>query len=335
MPVPTEFRALLAEEGPDGRFLRRIATRRVEDLPAGDLLIRVSWSSLNYKDALSASGNRGVTRVYPHQPGIDAAGVVAESSSPEFRPGAPVVVTGYDLGMNTAGGFGEYVRVPAGWVVPLPVGLVLRDSMRLGTAGFTVALAVSRLQRAGVDPAPGEILVTGASGGVGSLAVALLAKLGYRVVAATGKADAAPYLTGLGASRVIGRDEVNDASTRPLLPRRWAGVIDTVGGPILSAAIRSCDLEGAIAVCGNAASPELNLTVFPMILRGISLLGVDSANTPQPERRELWRRLANEWRLPDEMLGAICREVALDRLEPEVEAILKGGQRGRVLVKVT
>lgn len=328
------YRALLAEEGAEGRYIRRIAVRRISELPPGDLLLDVRWSSLNYKDALSASGNRGITRTYPHQPGIDAAGFVIESGDPAFRPGDPVLVTGYDLGMNTAGGFGERIRVPSGWVVPMPGGLSPRESMMLGTAGFTAALALSRLQRVGIRPDRGEILVTGASGGVGSLAVSLLARVGYTVVAASGKADAAGYLAELGAARVITREESIDASARPLLSRRWAGVIDTVGGAVLATAVRSTDNKGAVAVCGNALSSDLPLTVFPLILRGVSLLGIDSASTGMEERRKLWDRLAGEWRLPVSLLETVCREVALEDLEAEIVSILRGGQRGRVLVRV-
>jgi acrylyl-CoA reductase (NADPH) len=326
------FRAWWVEEQPEGAFTRRLAERDTADLPPGEVLIQVHWSSLNFKDALSATGNKGITRVYPHTPGIDAAGTVVESASAEFRAGDPVLVTGYDLGMNTAGGFGERVRVPADWVVPLPAGLSLRESMQLGTAGFTAALALERIAERGVRPGNGEVLVTGASGGVGSLAVALLARAGYAVVAATGKADAADYLLSLGASRVASREEISDATSRPLLARRWAGAIDTVGGAILAAVARSMDYEGAVAVCGNAAAHDLPLTVFPFILRGVSLLGIASASVPMPPRREIWGRLAGEWKLSS--LDLIAREVALADMEPEIQAILRGGQRGRVLVRV-
>ena len=327
-----KFRAWWVEERVDGTFTRRLAERDTADLPPGDVLIRVQWSSLNYKDALSATGNKGVTRAYPHTPGIDAAGTVVESTAAEFHAGDSVVVTGYDLGMNTAGGFSERVRVPAGWVVPLPSGLSLRESMQLGTAGFTAGLAMERIAARGVGPQSGEILVTGASGGLGSIAVALLARAGYTVAAATGKADAAAYLRGLGAARVVSREEIGDATSRPLLARRWAGAIDTVGGDILAAVTRSIDYEGAVAVCGNAAAHDLPLTVFPFILRGVSLLGIASASLPMPERRALWARLAGDWK--PGTLDLISREVALADLEPEIQTILRGAQRGRVLVRV-
>jgi putative YhdH/YhfP family quinone oxidoreductase len=329
--MPT-FRAWWVEEQADGTFTRRLAERETEDLPPGEVLIRVRWSSLNYKDALSATGNKGVTRSYPHTPGIDAAGTVVESAAAAFGPGDPVLVTGYDLGMNTAGGFSERVRVPASWVVPLPSGLSLRESMQLGTAGFTAALAIERIAARGVGPESGEVLVTGAGGGVGSIAVALLARAGYTVAAATGKTDAAEFLRCLGASRIIPREEISDATSRPLLARRWAGAIDTVGGGILAAVTRSIDYEGAVAVCGNAASHDLPLTVYPFILRGVSLLGIASASLPMPERRALWARLAGDWKLAS--LDLISREVPLADMEPEMLAILRGGQRGRVLVRV-
>lgn len=325
-----QFRTYWVEEQPDGAFRRSIVERSVADLPPGDLLIRVAYSSLNYKDALSAAGNRGVTRKYPHTPGIDAAGVVAESVSPAFQPGAEVIVIGYDLGMNTAGGFGEYIRVPAGWAAKRPAGLSLRESMALGTAGFTAAQSVQALVAHGVQPGGGEVLVTGATGGVGSVAVALLAQLGYAVTAATGKTEEADYLRGLGASLVIPRQEVDDTSSRPLLRERWAGVVDTVGGNILATAIRATRLAGSVAACGNAASPNLALTVYPFILRGVNLLGIDSANVPIGERAALWNRLASEWK--PAKLDVMAREVTLEGLDAEIDAILQGQQRGRVVV---
>jgi acrylyl-CoA reductase (NADPH) len=326
------FDALVVREGAEGEFVRHVERRTRDDLPAGEVLIRVRYSSLNYKDALSAIGNRGVTRSYPHTPGIDAAGVVEESSSDVFRPGDHVIVTGYDLGMNTAGGFGEYIRVPAAWVVRRPEPLSLRESMIYGTAGFTAAMSVYRLEGYGVAPSQGDVLVTGATGGVGSLAVAILAQDGYRVVAATGKPDQAAYLQALGAAEVVHRDEVRDAPGQALLKGRWAGAVDTVGGEFLAAAIKSTRYRGAVTTCGNVASAELQLTVYPFILRGISLLGIDSANCPMPMRQELWQKLAHEWKLPQ--LEEIGSECTLAELDGEIEAILAGEQRGRVVVKV-
>jgi putative YhdH/YhfP family quinone oxidoreductase len=318
---------------PDGGFVRRVEERALDDLPTGEVLIRVHYSSLNYKDALSAIGNRGVTRSYPHTPGIDAAGIVEESADDAYQPGDRVIVTGYDLGMNTSGGFGEYIRVPAGWVVPRPEPLRLRECMIYGTAGFTAAMSVYRLEGYGVTPDQGDILVTGATGGVGSLALAILAQDGYRVVAATGKPDQAAYLQGLGAADVVHRDEVLEPSGRALLKARWAGVVDTVGGDYLATAIKSTRYRGAVTTCGNVASAELALTVYPFILRGISLLGIDSANCPMPMRRALWEKLSHEWKLPQ--LEEIASECSLEELDAEIDAILAGQQRGRVVVKVT
>jgi len=293
--------------------------------------VKVLWSSLNYKDALSASGNRGVTRNYPHTPGIDAAGVVETSSTPAFSPGDEVIVTSYDLGMNTSGGFAEYIRVPAAWVVPLPVGLDLRESMIYGTAGFTAGMSVFALTEA-VPVTKGQILVTGATGGVGSLAVAILAKLGYSVAVVSGKPEAADFLAGLGAAKILTRAEACEGSGKPLLKAIWSGVIDTVGGAILAAAIKSTDLQGRVTCCGNVASPELPLNVFPFILRGVSLIGIDSQNCPMAHRIKVWEKLATLWKPPQ--LNSLCREVSLEDLDEEIELILRGGQKGRVIIRM-
>ena len=328
--MATEFRALQVDEQPDGTFRRSIVTRTTDELPPGEVLVRVLFSSLNYKDALSATGNKGVTRKYPHTPGIDAAGIVEESQSPEFGPGDAVVVIGYDLGMNTPGGYGEFIRVPAGWVAKLPPQLAAYESMMLGTAGFTAAMAVEALQWHEVMSQQGEILVTGATGGVGSIAVALLSQLGYDVVAATGKLQETSFLQALGAKTVIHREELVDSSSKPLLRERWAGVVDTVGGPLLSSAIKAVRMGGSVAVCGNVASPRLETTVFPFILRGINLLGIDSANYPIDRRRALWQRLAGEWRI--EILESLAREVPLNQLDREIDRILQGKLAGRIVV---
>ncbi|MFO7635309.1 MAG: YhdH/YhfP family quinone oxidoreductase, partial [Caldilinea sp.] len=268
-------------------------------------------------------------RKYPHTPGIDAAGIVVESAVSGFQTGDEVIVIGYDLGMNTPGGFGGYVRIPAAWAVKRPSGLTLRESMALGTAGFTAAQCVDALLNHGVRS--GEVLVTGATGGVGSIAVALLSKLGLTVVAATGKPEEADYLHAQGAATVIERSEVDDLSAKPMLRERWAGVVDTVGGNILATAIRATRYGGAVAACGMVASPALELTVFPFILRGVKLLGIDSVNVVIEERSMLWQRLADEWKL--DTLDNFAREVSLADLTAEIDAILLGQQRGRVIVK--
>jgi len=326
------FRCLRVEEPETKKFIRSIVSRPLSSLPAGDLLIRVHYSSLNYKDALSATGKPGVTRAYPHTPGIDAAGVVIECSTGNFREGDEVLVTGFDLGMNTDGGFGEYIRVPSDWAVKLPVGLSLRESMILGTAGFTAALSVWKLVAAGIRPDAGDVLVTGATGGVGSLAVAILARTGYRVVAATGKASEVDFLKNLGAAEVIGRTAVTEGSERPLGKERWAAVVDCVGGETLAAAIKSTRYGGAVTCCGLVGSAELPINVFPFILRGVSLLGVDSVQCPMEVRRPLWEKLGSDWKPKD--LVATVTEVNLEGLEEKIQLILQGGMRGRVLVNL-
>jgi putative YhdH/YhfP family quinone oxidoreductase len=326
------FRALVVGESEPSIFTRHITRKSLDDLPPGDVLIEVYYSSLNYKDALSASGNKGVTKKYPHTPGIDAAGVVTESASNPFRPGDHVLVTGYDLGSNTSGGFGGYIRVPAGWVVKLPPDLSLRDSMVYGTAGFTAALGLHKLKEHDILPQQGPVLVTGATGGVGSLAVAILAKTGYHVVAATGKMEEQQYLLDLGAREIISRADATDTSGKALLAGTWNGVIDTVGGDLLATAIKSTRIHGAIATCGNVAGPDLRTTVFPFILRGISLLGIDSANTPMPLRQEIWQRISAEWKI--ENLDRLAIETSLDKLEGYIEQILEGKLKGRVIVNL-
>jgi putative YhdH/YhfP family quinone oxidoreductase len=328
----TSFRALRVHEENE-TFVRRIEECSLDDLPAGDVVVRVLWSALNYKDALSASGNRGVTRNYPHTPGIDAAGVVEEDATGGLSPGTEVLVHAHDLGANHWGGYSELIRVPADWVIPLPEGVSLRHAAGYGTAGFTAAQSVLELEENGVSPDGGEILVTGASGGVGGIATAILAALGYRVVAVTGKPDAADRLTRFGASSIISREEASDESSRPLLKSRWAGAIDTVGGPILGAAIRATRHAGVVTACGNAASGDLPLTVYPFILRGVRLVGIDSAWIPEPRRRAIWERLAGPWAVP-EALDAMLSETDLSGLDGWIDRILAGGVAGRVLVRV-
>ncbi len=324
------FKAMVVQETPDGKYSRQIAEKSLDDLPAGEVLVRVHYSSLNYKDGLSATGHRGVTKNYPHTPGVDAAGVVEESLSDEFQPGDEVIVTSYDLGMNTSGGFGQYIRVPAAWVVPLPENLSLQESMAYGSAGLTAGFCIFKLQEHGITPDQGEILVTGATGGVGSFAVAMLAQIGYPVVAVTGKMDEKQFLIDLGAKEVISRDEATDTSGRPLLKGRWAGVVDAVGGEILATAIRATKLHGAVTCCGNVASPDLQINVYPFILRGISLVGIDSQSFPMTFRRQTWERIASDWKLTDlERQTSIC---SLEELDGEIDRILAGKQKGRVIV---
>ncbi len=327
---PGKFKALLVKEE-DGKFIREITEKKIEDLPEGEVLINVKYSSLNYKDALSASGNKGVTRKYPHTPGIDAAGIVVDTKSERFYEGDEVLVTGYDLGMNTSGGFAEFIRVPAAWVVKIPDRLFLKESMVFGTAGLTAALALDRMLQNDLAK-EGEVLVTGASGGVGSMAVALLAGQGYNVIAGTGKTDQEEYLKELGAVALLSREEMMDKSRKALLSGRWSGVVDTVGGEILSTAIASTRQWGVVAACGNAASVELNTTVFPFILRGVSLLGINSEKTPMALREKMWEKLSSEWKPRN--LNIINQECSLEETNKKIDEILEGKIKGRILVNL-
>ncbi|MDR2551481.1 MAG: YhdH/YhfP family quinone oxidoreductase [Desulfobulbus sp.] len=324
-----DFYALVAYDGGNQGFRHEIVRKSTAELPPGDVLIQVKYSSLNYKDALSASGNHGVTKHYPHTPGIDAAGRVVFSTNPTWQAGDEVLCTGYDLGMNTAGGFGQCIRVPASWVVRKPRGLSLLESMRIGTAGFTAAQCLLHLEQHGLGPDKGPILVTGATGGVGTVALMLLHKLGYQIIAVTGKQAEHSALLAMGVTEVLDRHEFLADSEKQLLPARWAGAIDTLGGKPLSVAVKGAAFDGVVTCCGNAASGDLPLTVYPFILRGIHLIGVYSANCPMAKRLHIWDKLAGEWKLD---LTPICRTVQLGDLGAAIDAMLAGQSKGRWVV---
>lgn len=326
----SEFKALLVTEE-QGQFVPQVVTRQLDELPAGEVLIRVRWSSLNFKDAMSASGNRGITRNYPHTPGIDAVGVVEASSAAELAVGDEVIVTGYDLGMNTPGGFGQYIRVPAAWVLKRPVGLSLRESMVLGTAGLTAALCIDKLERAGLVPGAGPVLVTGATGGVGSIAVAMLAQLGHEVVAVTGKADQADFLQRLGAARVLDRAELQAGTAKVMLPEQWVGAVDTVGGDILFNVVKSLRYDASVACCGLTAGVQFQASVLPFILRNVNLLGVDSVEQPLVVKASMWDRLSLQWKTD---LTQLEQEITLDELPEFIKTILAGGMVGRAVVNL-
>ncbi len=326
------FQALVVREEANGSFSKALEQLSLTALPDHDVLVKVSYTALNYKDALSASGHKGVTRTYPHTPGIDATGWVAESRHPGFQPGDPVIITGFDLGMNTSGGFAEYVRVPSGWLVPLPAGLSLREATVLGTAGFTAGLALMQMLRSGQKPENGPVLVTGATGGVGSMAVAILKKAGFEVIAATGKPEARAFLEQIGADQVIDRNSILPEKDRPLLTGRWAGVIDTVGGPILSAAIRACLPYGNVAICGLVSSPEFAANVYPFILRGVNLLGIESAECPMPLRWQVWQKLSRFWKPHD--LESMSIHAELPEVFDWINRILEGKVTGRVVFSI-
>lgn len=328
------FKALWISEKPDGKIERSIIQREIDDLPAGEVLVKVHYSALNYKDALSASGNKGITKQYPHTPGIDAAGVVEMSKDPRFAADDQVVVTGYDLGMNTCGGFAQYVRVPADWLIMKPILFSLKDTMIIGTAGFTAAMALHKMEALGQSPAHGPIVVTGATGGVGSLAVALLARAGYEVIAVTGKTTADEYLKHLGASQIVDREFVQDYSGKSLLRPKWAGAIDTAGGPTLTTLLKACKPEGSVVTTGLVTSSALTTTLFPFILNGVNLVGVGSAETPMATRLSIWKKLEEVWNIKDK-LPAIAKEISLEDLnETYIDAMLQGRSMGRILVKL-
>lgn len=327
------FRALRVTETPTGKFERSIEELNIEDLPPGEMLIKVSYSSLNYKDALSATGNKGITRKYPHTPGIDAVGVVELSRSELFAVNDEVIVTGNDLGMNTSGGFAEYIRVPASWVIKKPLEISYQEAMAVGTAGLTAANALHKMELLEQKPSKGPIVVTGSTGGVGSIAVAILAKAGYEVIAITGKENAKEYLTHLGAARIESRDFVNDRSGKALLRPQWAGAIDTVGGNTLHTLLKGCMPDGNVVSTGLVGSSNLDATVFPFILNGVNLLGIGSAATPTATKLLLWQKLMNGWNIKDK-LNAISKEISLEEVNTYIDSILDGKIMGRILIKI-
>jgi acrylyl-CoA reductase (NADPH) len=326
------FKALVISEAPEKQYVTTISQRQISDLPAGEILVKVHYSSLNYKDALSSVGNKGVTRNYPHTPGIDAAGVIEKSDSPDFKVGEEVIVTSYDLGMNTSGGLAEYICVPAQWVVRLPKGMSMREAMIHGTAGFTAGMCINALINNGLTPQKGKVLVTGSTGAVGTMAVAILKKLGFEVTALTGKPEVSEWLMKIGASEIISREALDDTSGRPMLKSVYAGVVDTVGGNILATALKSLTYGGAAAACGLVNSPELHTSVFPFILRGNTLFGIDSAECPMPLRQEIWQKLANEYKPED--IESLAREITLEEVPDQLDRMLQGGSIGKSLISM-
>lgn len=330
--MKTPFKAFLIDQDENRKVVSRMTTMDVNNLDAGEVLIRVHYSSINYKDALAATGVGKIIRRFPCAGGIDLSGEVVESADPRFRPGDKVIATSFDIGVAHHGGYAEYARVPAGWVVALPAGLDLFEAMALGTAGFTAALGIVRMEDNGLAPANGPVIVTGATGGVGGLAIDMLARLGYHVVALTGKEVETPYLKMLGAAEVRLRSSIDFDKVRPLEASQWAGAVDNVGGPVLHWVLATMKQAGTVASIGNAASFKLDTTVFPFILRGVSLLGIDSGYMGFPTRQRVWDRLATD--LKPLHLAAVTRTIAFDELPGAFDAFIKGEIKGRTVVRI-
>jgi acrylyl-CoA reductase (NADPH) len=329
--MSTEFKALVVEKNEDGSFSRSIKNRNLAHLPEGNVLVRVQYSSLNYKDALSATGNPGVSRKFPHTPGIDAVGIVEQSQSENFAVGDEVIVTSYDLGMNTSGGLGQFIRVPDSWVLKRPPQLSAQEAMTFGTAGLTAGLMVNALLDNGLTPESGPVLVTGATGGVGSVAIAILAKLGFSVTAASGKADAHEFLISLGADNVIDRATLLDNS-RPMFKGTWAGVVDVVAGDTLSNALKSCKYNGVVTCSGLVSATDFTTSVLPFILRGVRLIGIDSVECDMAVRIAAWQKLATEFKT--DKLDELSKEIALEEAEAYLLQMLQGKSHGRVIVNM-
>lgn len=326
------FKALVVEETSEGTFAKNIQERHVSDLPDNDLLIEVHYSSLNYKDAMSASGNKSITKNYPHTPGIDAAGVVVSDKSGTFSKGQEVVVFGYDLGMNTAGGLGQMIAIPADWALPCPEALSLKEAMIYGTGGLTAALSIQKLEKMGAKPSDGPVAVSGATGGVGTISIAILSQLGYESIAFSGKPEQSEHLKELGATEVRHRDTINEVGNRPVGRPLWANAIDTVGGDYLANLLKQTKPGGAVTTCGLAASASFSMTVLPFITRAVSLLGIDSVFIPLEDKKAIWQRVATDMKLPD--LEQYAEEITLEQTPEYLERFTDGKAVGRYVVNV-
>ena len=326
------FKALVVEETSEGTFAKNIQERHVSDLPDNDLLIEVHYSSLNYKDAMSASGNKSITKNYPHTPGIDAAGVVVSDKSGTFSEGQEVVVFGYDLGMNTAGGLGQMIAIPADWALPCPEALSLKEAMIYGTGGLTAALSIQKLEKMGAKPSDGPVAVTGATGGVGTISIAILSQLGYESIAFSGKPEQSEHLKELGATEVRHRDTINEVGNRPVGRPLWANAIDTVGGDYLANLLKQTKPGGAVTTCGLAASASFSMTVLPFITRAVSLLGIDSVFIPLEDKKAIWQRVATDMKLPN--LEQYAEEITLEQTPEYLDRFIDGKAVGRYVVNL-
>lgn len=327
-----QFDALVVNKQ-DDQFTVNIQQLSLDDLPQGEVLIRVHYSGVNYKDSLAAIPNGNIVSSYPIVPGIDMAGVVVSSEDSRFKEGDEVIATSYGIGVSQSGGYSQFARVPAEWIVPLPDGLTMKEAMIIGTAGFTAALSVLRLEENNLTPEQGSVLVTGATGGVGSFAVSILSKLGYSVEASTGKESEHGYLKAIGASTIVSREDVYDGKLRALGKQKWSGAVDPVGGEPLASVLSQIKYGGAVAVSGLTAGTSLPATVFPFILRGVNLLGIDSVNCPMDTRLKVWQRLATDFKLED-LEQLVQQEITLKELPDVLPTLLKGEARGRTIVKL-
>lgn len=326
------FKALVVEETSEGTFAKNIQERHVSDLPENDLLIEVHYSSLNYKDAMSAAGNKSISKHYPHTPGIDAAGVVVSDKSGTFSEGQEVVVFGYDLGMNTAGGLGQMIAIPADWALPCPEALSLKEAMIYGTGGLTAALSIQKLEKMGAKPSDGPVAVSGATGGVGTISIAILSQLGYESIAFSGKPEQSEHLKELGATEVRHRDTINEVGNRPVGRPLWANAIDTVGGDYLANLLKQTKPGGAVTTCGLAASASFSMTVLPFITRAVSLLGIDSVFIPLEDKKAIWQRVATDMKLPN--LEQYAEEITLEQTPEYLDRFIDGKAVGRYVVNV-
>ena len=327
-----QFNALIVNKQEE-QFTVEIKQLKLTDLPNGEVLIRVHYSSVNYKDSLASIPNGNIVNTYPFVPGIDLAGVVVSSEDARFRVGDEVIATSYEIGVTHFGGYSEYARIPAQWIVPVPKGLTLKEAMIIGTAGFTAALSVWHLQENNSSPEKGKVLVTGATGGVGSFAVSILSTLGFNVEASTGKESEQAYLKKIGANTIVSREEVYDGKIRALGKQKWAAAVDPVGGEPLASLLSQIQYGGSVAVSGLTGGTKLPTTVFPFILRGVNLLGIDSVNCPMETRLKIWNRLATDFK-PKKLEELIQQEVTLEQLPDVLPTLLKGQARGRILVKL-